>query len=479
MFCDEAHRTTGMSATDDTSHFHLAHNDIAANQRIYMTATPKVFSDGAQGKAKKQGKAIYTMGDTDTYGEEAFKLSFSEAISQGVLADYKVHIIQVAESVSAAILNEFTSDPELDEIGKQSKNAMLKTDVAARLVGLWQALTGAEGIKTGTLWKSIVYLDTINNSKAFAGIFPIMCDYLTSISGLSLPPVKVKHVDGGMSATVRQQCLSWLDGANIQGEIRILSNAKCLSEGVDVPSLDGVAFLVPKGSIVDIVQSVGRVIRAAPLKEYGHVVLPAVLPLEIKSGIDNHLKKDKHWQTTWQVLRALRSHDDIFANELAVMELHDGIWPERIVLSITDETTGLEGLCFAGGGDSNPHRATGSTGSRSDSSSSEWMPEDENAGERIYGDPEDSNSAVATWLAGGGKTASSDAFSGGCSDINELRRDAESIPGRSIENVAGKYCRNHIRKSRRPSILGLMGQRRCRILQPCSWQTGELQREQR
>ena len=412
MFCDEAHRTTGMSAADDTSHFHLAHNDITADQRIYMTATPKVFSEGAQGKAKKQGKAIYTMGDTDIYGEEAFKLSFSEAIEQHVLADYKVHIIQVAESVSAAILNEFTSDPELDEIGKQSRNAMLKTDVAARLVGLWQALTGAEGVKTGTLWKNIVYLDTINNSKAFAGVFPIMCDYLSSISGLSLPPVRVKHVDGGMSATIRQQCLSWLDGANIHGEIRLLSNAKCLSEGVDVPSLDGVAFLVPKGSIVDIVQSVGRVIRAAPLKEYGHVVLPAVLPLEIKSGIDNHLKKDKHWQTTWQVLRALRSHDDIFANELAVMELHDGIWPERIVLSITDETTGLEGLCFAGGGDSNPQRSEGGTGSRSDAPGGEWQAEQETAGERLYGDPEDSNSAVATWLASGGKTASAAAFAG-------------------------------------------------------------------
>ena len=414
MFCDEAHRTTGISGSNETSHFHLAHSDIAAEQRIYMTATPKVFSETAKSRAGQQGKAIYTMGDKETYGEEAYKLSFSEAIGLHVLADYKVHIIQVAESVSAAILNEFAGSQELEDIGTASRNAMLKTDVAARLVGMWQAVTGAEGVKSGTLWKNIVYLDTIKNSKAFAAVFPHLCDYLSEMSGVSLPPVKVRHVDGGMSATRRQQHLSWLDGANIEGEIRILSNAKCLSEGVDVPSLDGVGFLVPKGSIVDIVQSVGRVIRAAPLKEYGHVVLPAVLPLEIKTGIENHLKKDKHWQTTWQVLRALRSHDDIFANELAVMELHDGEWPERIVLSMTDESTGLEGICFAGGGDYNPKRAGGSGGQPPADSfdSSENSDSDPSFSERSYGDPDDSNSAVATWLASGGKTATSDSFAG-------------------------------------------------------------------
>ena len=352
MFCDEAHRTTGMgtAAGEDEGHFQMPHKEIQAAKRIYMTATPKVFGERLKKKADLQGRAIYTMNDEEIFGGEAFRLSFSDAIEQHVLADYKVHIVQVAENMASEILNHFTASEEHGEIADSDRKAMLKTDVAARLVGLWQALVGAEGVRTNALQKSIVYLDTIRNSKAFAAVFPAIAEHLSKVSGISSLPVKVKHVDGQMSATTRQQHLSWLDSANIEGEIRLLSNAKCLSEGVDVPSLDGVAFMVPKGSIVDIVQSVGRVIRAAPLKKYGHVVLPALLPTTVTSkSVERHLSSDAHWATTWQVLRALRSHDDKFANEIAIMELHEGEWPDRIVLSLTDSGTGLDGFCIAGG----------------------------------------------------------------------------------------------------------------------------------
>ena len=406
ILCDEAHRTTGLGKENsDTGYFQLPHHEIEAEKRVYMTATPKVFSESATGKAKSAGRAIWTMGDEDVYGKEAFKLSFSKAISKDVLADYKVHIIQVAENVSQEIVNEFMKLAEEQGITKSERNAMLKTDVAARLVGLWQALTGDKGIRTNTLWKSIVYLDTIKNSRAFAAVFPMMCDYLKRISGRDCPDIQVQHVDGGMSATVRQQHLSWLDSAKLEGKIRVLSNAKCLSEGVDVPSLDGVGFLVPKGSIVDIVQSVGRVMRIAPLKRYGHVILPAVLPMEIKKGYSNYLKTDSHWKTTWQVLRALRSHDDKFANELAIMELYEGQWPERIVLSVTDDVDSLESICFAGGGTGERQSGEGSDSGKKSARDSSSDSGSDSEPSKEWGDPRDPDSPAAEWLKNKGKSA--------------------------------------------------------------------------
>ena len=406
VFCDEAHRTTGISL-EGAGYFQLPHNDedIASAKRIYMTATPKVFSEPSVKKAEKQGKAIWHMGDETIYGEEVYKLSFSKAISDEVLVDYKVHIIQVAEDTAQEILNRFIQQAEEHGWSKSERNAMLKTDVAARMVGLWQALTGDDGCRTEQLWKSITFLNTVRNSKAFSKIFPVMCDYLNELSGKTVP-VRCQHVDGTMSATTRQQHLSWLDSAKLDGEIRVLSNAKCLTEGVDVPSLDAVNFMVPKGSIVDIVQSVGRVMRDVANKRFGHVVVPAVLPLEMKQGFGGYLKSDAHWKTTWNVLRALRSHDDRFASELAVMEVNPDEWPERIVCSVTDNSESLESVCFAGGGDpsfsgardgsggATEERAPGGGGQADGDATWDMSPASENRG---------SNTPDPEWLASGGK----------------------------------------------------------------------------
>lgn len=406
VFCDEAHRTTGISL-EGAGYFQLPHNDedIASAKRIYMTATPKVFSEPSAKKAERQGKAIWHMGDETIYGEEVYKLSFSKAISDEVLVDYKVHIIQVAEDTAQEILNRFIQQAEEHGWSKSERNAMLKTDVAARMVGLWQALTGDEGCRTEQLWKSITFLNTVRNSKAFSKIFPVMCDYLNELSGKTVP-VRCQHVDGTMSATTRQQHLSWLDSAKLDGEIRVLSNAKCLTEGVDVPSLDAVNFMVPKGSIVDIVQSVGRVMRDVANKRFGHVVVPAVLPLEMKKGFSGYLKSDAHWKTTWNVLRALRSHDDRFASELAVMEVNPDEWPERIVCSVTDNSESLESVCFAGGGDPSFSGVRDGSGEVTEERAAD-------GGEKAEGDATwdmspasestRSNTPDPEWLASGGK----------------------------------------------------------------------------
>ena len=116
------------------------------------------------------------------------------------------------------------------------------------------------------------------------------------------------HVDGKTNALQRKKRLEWLKGNQTDGVCRILSNARCLSEGIDVPALDAVLFMSPRNSHVDIVQAVGRVMRKAEGKTYGYIVLPVAIP----AGTDpaHALNDNKRFASVWNVLRALRSHDD-------------------------------------------------------------------------------------------------------------------------------------------------------------------------
>src|SRR5690606_10621722 len=121
---------------------------------------------------------------------------------------------------------------------------------------------------------------------------------------------EAEHVDGGMNAGEKEAKLTWLKAPTPPETCRILSNVRCLSEGVDVPALDAVLFLTPRNSQVDVVQSVGRVMRNAPGKKRGYVVLPVVIPYGVSP--DEALNDNETYRVVWEVLQALRSHDDRF-----------------------------------------------------------------------------------------------------------------------------------------------------------------------
>ena len=156
----------------------------------------------------------------------------------------------------------------------------------------------------------------------------------------------VQHVDGTQNALKRNQALQWLRDEPGENECRILSNVRCLSEGVDVPALDAVLFLSPRNSQVDVVQAVGRVMRKADGKDYGYIILPVCVD-EDKSP-EEALQDDKTYKVVWQVLQALRAHDNRFNAEINRIELNKGRQGKINVIGVgfgepTDDESGGEG----------------------------------------------------------------------------------------------------------------------------------------
>ena len=181
------------------------------------------------------------------------------------------------------------------------------------------------------------------SSKQIAGMFQDVVEaYQESEKDESFVPevsvslrCEAEHVDGSMNASQKEEKLEWLKSETPENTCRILSNVRCLSEGVDVPALDAVLFLTPRNSQVDVVQSVGRVMRNAPGKKRGYVILPVVIP----TGVEPHdaLNDNKTYSVVWQVLQALRSHDDRFDAMVNKLDLI-GKDPRKMeVIAITDK----------------------------------------------------------------------------------------------------------------------------------------------
>jgi predicted helicase len=140
--------------------------------------------------------------------------------------------------------------------------------------------------------------------------------------------LEVHHVDGTQNVLHRNAELEWLKAPGRANTVRVLANARCLSEGVDVPALDAVLFLSPRNSVVDVVQSVGRVMRQSPDKKYGYIIIPVAIPnLEDPTAA---LDDNKRYKTVWQVLQALRSHDERFAAMVNKMDLNKALADQTI-----------------------------------------------------------------------------------------------------------------------------------------------------
>ena len=322
ILCDEAHRTTGVERPGDrTSPFVLVHDGqrIRAAKRLYMTATPRLYTEGAKSKAASHEVEVFSMDDPATYGPELHRLPFSRAVEQGLLSDYKVVVLAMSEQhVDAALQAHLVT-------GGSEINI---TD-AAKIVGCWRALQNPENRRRGTqpirpLTRAIAFTNTIAASKRLAGHWDDIIGH--AIEGLSPEErgsafrCSTEHVDGQHHALERKARIEWLKG-DAEGTCRILSNARCLSEGIDVPALDAVLFMSPKNSQVDIVQAVGRAMRKARGKEYGYIVLPIAVPAGVSAAAA--LDDNERFAAVWSVLRALRSHDDRFDAEINKIDLNN------------------------------------------------------------------------------------------------------------------------------------------------------------
>lgn len=322
VICDEAHRTTGaIFDKEDESTFVKIHdaNFIRAAKRLYMTATPRIYGDMAKASAEKDDIALCSMDDESLYGKNLHVVTFSEAVKRGLLVDYKVIVLAVEEAHVSRRLQELLKD----------EDNQLKVDDAAKIVGCWKALCkhGLSKDLSGdghAMKRAVAFCQVIEiskgikthkvSSKQIAGMFQAVVEAYQAEEEPNEQVVplicEAAHVDGSMNASEKEAKLEWLKAEAPENTCRILSNVRCLSEGVDVPSLDAVLFLTPRSSQVDVVQSVGRVMRTAPGKKLGYVILPVVIP----AGKEPHeaLNDNKTYAVVWQVLQALRSHDDRF-----------------------------------------------------------------------------------------------------------------------------------------------------------------------
>ena len=306
ILCDEAHRTTGVERDPEKiSHFNLVHDKerIRAKKRLYMTATPRLYTEAAQTRAKEHDIGIYSMDDETTYGPEFHRLSFSKAVNMDLLSDYKVVIFAVSEGAE-------TDEPFLEAEGE--RGAVSITD-ATKIVGCWKALHNPEHDKPGQekrLSRAIVFTRLIKNSKAFRDNFMPVVERAIELEEEQqekesdpLPSgfeCATEHVDGTDDALKRKTLIEWLkrgeDGSRSDNaDCRILSNARCLSEGVDVPALDAVIFIEPKRSIIDIVQAVGRVMRKFEGKQDGYIILPVACPADADGA--SNLRRQRAVQT--------------------------------------------------------------------------------------------------------------------------------------------------------------------------------------
>ncbi len=343
IICDEAHRTTGVTlSSEDESAFVKVHNNdfIQAHKRLYMTATPRLYSDDAKGRAAKADAILCSMDDPAVYGDEIYRIGFGEAVERNLLTDYKVLILTLSDKDIPPSVQRMISDKDFE----------INSDDASKLIGCINALSkqilGDSGSIAATdpepMKRAVAFCDKIVNSKKITNTFNETTD--TYISSLpkekqeQMVSVSSKHIDGTMSAPERDELLSWLkDDAD---ESRILTNVRCLSEGVDVPSLDSVMFLSARNSQVDVVQSVGRVMRKAPNKKYGYIIIPVVVPVDVEA--DQALDDNKRYAVVWTVLNALRAHDDRFNATVNKIELNKNR-PESILVGRPDYTFDDEG----------------------------------------------------------------------------------------------------------------------------------------
>jgi superfamily II DNA or RNA helicase len=302
--CDEAHRLVGHV----DSHFATVLDDrkIRSHRRLFMTATPRYFTQRAKERGAEQDIELVSMDDESLFGPEFHVLNFHDAITatpDPLLTDYQVVVIGVTDAEAKA----WVADAKL----VRTKGG-LETDARtlAAQIGL------AKAVKQYNLTRMITFHRSIRRASRFVDetkrdSLPAVIEKLRPASRPS-GRLWARHVSGETPASKRASLVKEL-GELPSGVRGLISNCACLGEGVDVPALDGIAFIDPKGSVVDIIQAVGRVIRRSPDKKAGTIIIPVFVD---ESEDADHALEGSAFQPVWQVLKALRAHDRRLADEL-------------------------------------------------------------------------------------------------------------------------------------------------------------------
>ena len=334
VICDEAHRTTGQIDVDrEASNFVRVHDQafLKADKRLYMTATPRIYTDAARSKAKERSTTLCTMDDVSLFGEVFFYRGFGWAVQNKLLSDYQVVVLALDEAqVSAHVQQALAAGKEL------------KLSDAVKILGSYKALLKQSvdpkefSDDPDPVQRAMAFSNTIRESKRIRdGFNDVVGEYHANhpdLKGYSAWHCEVRHVDGKTRATEREALLRWLRTEASAGSCHVLSNVRCLGEGVDVPALDAILFLHPRKSQIDVVQAVGRVMRKAKGKKRGYVILPIGIPAGVTP--EQALADNERYRVIWQIVNALKSHDERLEAQINASAFGEDIPSDKIRITL-------------------------------------------------------------------------------------------------------------------------------------------------
>jgi superfamily II DNA or RNA helicase len=295
VIADEAHRLAGKVGREFAS---FLAKDLPVTKRLFMTATPRVYANSIKKMSESLDIEILSMDEKEIFGEVLYRYSFSKAISEGILSDYRVVVIGIDDISTKELFN---------------KRALVTAGVVetdSESLALHVALSKA--MKQWNLRRVISFHSRVAKARKFAGDQVLLNEWMPKEYAV-LGKLNATTISSSMPTNKRRQILDVLKNLS-EGETGLVSNARCLTEGIDVPTLDAVVFVDPKTSQVDIIQAIGRAIRLGGAnKTHGTVVVPIHVPKDRTS-------KDSFDSTSFKkigdVLNALRSHDEDFGEEL-------------------------------------------------------------------------------------------------------------------------------------------------------------------
>lgn len=292
---DEAHKTASRDGTRFS--FALEDSNLPIRQRLFFTATPRHYDVR---KKDKEGDStlVYSMDRPEVYGPVVHTLSFAEAARRGIICDYKV----VISVVTSAMVD--------DHLLKSGEVIVEGDAVKARQVALQVALQKA--VEKYGVSRIFTFHGSVKGAKSFTS---------EGSEGITqhLPDFHTLHVSGEMPTARREEQMK----AFRQADKAVMSNARCLTEGVDVPAVDMVAFISPRKSKVDIVQATGRAMRRAPGKEFGYVMVPLFVEQAADESIEDALKRTG-FDDVWDLLGAMREQDDVLVDIIREMQEENG-----------------------------------------------------------------------------------------------------------------------------------------------------------
>ena len=326
---DEAHRTTGvLNRPRERVDFQLVHDGerLLAHKRLYMTATPRIYTERSKSRLARREIEVVDMSDEAVYGPQFHRLRFKTAVDDEKLSDYRVVVLGVDQSrVTPGLRTRLE-----DLAGNDRKRPPTLNDIT-RVLGVSLAINGlseGRGVeRPGRLTRTMAYANSIKRSKWFAAA--LMDPQVKGATTRRLRgeerawAVEAEHLDASASALDRSHALRRLGAAARDRTLRVLCNVKLFTEGVDVPSLNAVAFLDPRDSQVDVVQAVGRVMRRAEGKTFGYIVVPVVVQpgKDVADALQN---SPEGYHTLGKVLRALQAHDERLHEDIArFVQVHE------------------------------------------------------------------------------------------------------------------------------------------------------------